>query len=177
MHVSSVPLLSLMMSCCYESFYGSPPQLLFNEIAGFETSSQPYLLKFHAPCHRDVIVRLSFAKKKMREGVLFMEHPSSCRAATKRSLEKNSVFGEGYRGISPVNKYIPGIYISWCLHESSRGVRFRPGFEPSSRQLELTSRRGDCWTCLALLAFPHLGRSALGRSLFVSWRPLPKSRI
>ena len=34
-----------------------PPQILFVEIAGFETSSRPYLLlKYSAPCHPDVIV-------------------------------------------------------------------------------------------------------------------------
>ena len=47
-----------------ESFYGSPPQLFFNEIAGFETSSRPFLLKYGYPRHPDVIVRQSFAYKK-----------------------------------------------------------------------------------------------------------------
>ena len=36
---------------------GQPPQLFFNEIAGFETSSRSYLLKYGASCHPDVIVR------------------------------------------------------------------------------------------------------------------------
>ena len=42
-----------------ESFYGSPPppQLSFNEIAGFETGIRPYLPEYGAPCHPDVIVR------------------------------------------------------------------------------------------------------------------------
>ena len=40
-----------------ESFYGNPPQLFSNDIAGFETSSRPYILKYGAPCHPDVIVR------------------------------------------------------------------------------------------------------------------------
>ena len=47
-----------------DSFYGkSTPQLFFNEIAGFETISRPYLLRYGAPCHPDVIVRWSFANK------------------------------------------------------------------------------------------------------------------
>ena len=33
-----------------------PPQLFFNEIAGLETSSQLYLLKYGASCHHDFIV-------------------------------------------------------------------------------------------------------------------------
>ena len=48
----------LRTKATYEAFYGSPhPQLFFNEIVGFETSSRPYLLKHGAPCHLDVIVR------------------------------------------------------------------------------------------------------------------------
>ena len=48
-----------------------------------------------------------------------------------------------------------GVISAWGitrrLHETSRGVRLRPGFEPSSRRLELrsTSRRADSWTCLS----------------------------
>ena len=38
------------------SFYGSPLNFLFNDIAGFETSSRPYLLKYGALCLPDVIV-------------------------------------------------------------------------------------------------------------------------
>ena len=41
----------------------SPPQHFFDEIAGFETSFRPYLLKHGAPCPPDVIVRQSFANK------------------------------------------------------------------------------------------------------------------
>ena len=44
-----------------ESLYGSPPKLFFfNEVAGFETSSPPYLLKVRAPLpprpHRSIVV-------------------------------------------------------------------------------------------------------------------------
>ena len=40
-----------------ESFYGSPRKISLTKIADFETSSRPYLLKYGAPCHPDVIVR------------------------------------------------------------------------------------------------------------------------
>ena len=41
----------------WESFFDSPPQLFFNEIAGFEISSRLYLLKYGALGRLDVIVR------------------------------------------------------------------------------------------------------------------------
>ena len=45
---------------CEESFYGAPPRVLSNEIAGFETSPRPYLLKYGAPLplrrHRSIVV-------------------------------------------------------------------------------------------------------------------------
>ena len=46
-----------------------PPQHSFNDIAGFETSPRPYLLKYDAPPPPDVIVRWnqSFANKKIYE--------------------------------------------------------------------------------------------------------------
>ena len=34
-----------------------PPPTLFYEIAGFETNSRPYLLKYGVPCDPDGIVR------------------------------------------------------------------------------------------------------------------------
>ena len=41
-------------------FYGSPLNFSLNEIAGFETSSRPYLPKYDAPfpprCHRSVVL-------------------------------------------------------------------------------------------------------------------------
>ena len=49
----------------FESFYGSPPQLFFNKIAGLKTSFGPVFLKNDAPCHPDVIVRSPFANKKI----------------------------------------------------------------------------------------------------------------
>ena len=55
-----------------KSFYGSPPQLLFNEIADFETSSRSYLLKCGAPCHLDGIVRYSFATKEVHGDIFFI---------------------------------------------------------------------------------------------------------
>ena len=48
----------------FESYYGSPPRLFLNEMAGLETSSRPCLLKFDAPCHRHVTVQPSFAQKE-----------------------------------------------------------------------------------------------------------------
>ena len=43
-------------SAGHESFYGSPfPILFLAKIAGFETSSRPYLLTCGGPCHLDVI--------------------------------------------------------------------------------------------------------------------------
>ena len=61
-----------MSSHTYELFYGSPPQLLFNEIADFETSSRSYLLKCGVPCHLDGIVRYSFATKEVHDDIFFM---------------------------------------------------------------------------------------------------------
>ena len=53
---------------------GSPaPNFFFYEIAGFETSPRPYLLKHGVPfCHSDVIGRQPFANEKMREDILFI---------------------------------------------------------------------------------------------------------
>ena len=51
---------SISDSLSLESFYGSPPQLFFNDIASFETSSRSYLLKYGVPRHHtlpDVIDR------------------------------------------------------------------------------------------------------------------------
>ena len=39
-----------------ESFYVSPPTFVLTKSSVFETSSRPYLLKYGAPCHPDVIV-------------------------------------------------------------------------------------------------------------------------
>ena len=58
----SVLVLVLLLKS--ESFYGSPPNISLTEIAGFETSSRPYILKYGAPCHPNMIVPLSFAKIK-----------------------------------------------------------------------------------------------------------------
>ena len=41
------------------------PRPFFNEVAGLETGSRPYLLKHGAPCHPDVVIRLFFAQKKV----------------------------------------------------------------------------------------------------------------
>ena len=49
--------LSYSKRPCKESYYGSPPQLFFNEIAGFKTSSRSYLLKYGVPRHPDVTDR------------------------------------------------------------------------------------------------------------------------
>ena len=49
-------LLSSQIFLCEKSFYGkAPPQLFFNEIVGFETSSRRCLHKSGAPCHPNVI--------------------------------------------------------------------------------------------------------------------------
>ena len=51
-----------------ESYYRSPPNFSLTKImAGFETNSRPYLLKYGAPYHpADAIVRQSFfANKKI----------------------------------------------------------------------------------------------------------------
>ena len=49
-----------------ESFYGKPPHLVFDEIAGFETSPRPYLLKYGgAPCHPDVIVSIVLREQEI----------------------------------------------------------------------------------------------------------------
>ena len=52
--------------CCFRVFLA---QLFFNEIAGFDFSSRPYLLKYGAPCRPDVIVRYlaPFQKKKKQD--------------------------------------------------------------------------------------------------------------
>ena len=56
------------------------PKLFFNEIAGFETNSRQYLLKYGAPCHLDLIVPTPFAsKKKVHEDHFFSWHDTfSC---------------------------------------------------------------------------------------------------
>ena len=54
-----------------ESFYGSTPNIS-SEIAGFETSSRPYLLKYGAPCRPDVIVGRSIANKKTHGDIFFI---------------------------------------------------------------------------------------------------------
>ena len=41
-----------------------PPPPFFGENAGVATNSRPYLPKYGAPCHPDVIVQRSFANKK-----------------------------------------------------------------------------------------------------------------
>ena len=48
---------SILFFPSLKSFYGSPPNISFNNTAGFKTSGQPYLLKYGAPCPPDVIVR------------------------------------------------------------------------------------------------------------------------
>ena len=57
---------------CLRVVLQQPPQLFFNEIAGSETGSRPHLLKYGAPCHPDVIIRSSFANKKVDECVFFI---------------------------------------------------------------------------------------------------------
>ena len=66
------------------------------------------------------------------------------------------------------------IYISWRLHESSRRLRFRPGFEPYLKQLELrsTSPRAVSWTCLTLLDSPDSAVVGVDRARIVSLRGL-----
>ena len=57
-----------------ESYYGSPPQLFVNEIAGVATSSRPYPLKYGDPLpprRPDFIVRWSFAHKNICEDCIF----------------------------------------------------------------------------------------------------------
>ena len=46
----------------------------FNEIAGFETSSRPYLRKYGVSFHPDVTVRQSFANKKKLKVVFFIAY-------------------------------------------------------------------------------------------------------
>ena len=49
----------------FESFYDTPPQLLFNEVAGFKTSSRSYLPRYGVPRHPDTIDRWAFEHKKI----------------------------------------------------------------------------------------------------------------
>ena len=58
------------------SFHGSPPQLFFNEIAGFEALSRPYLLKYGAPCRpkRDRLL-VPLEPKKRRKIFPRVEQP------------------------------------------------------------------------------------------------------
>ena len=65
------------------------PKFLFVEVAGFEASSRPYLLKHGLACHPEVIVRLSFAKKKAHMKITSSKNPSSRQEAIKRSLNNN----------------------------------------------------------------------------------------
>ena len=66
-------------------------QLFFNEIDGFEANSRPYLLKCDAPCR-------SFDSPSQTTEyfkILFSWHPSSCRAAMKRSSKTSAASGGG----------------------------------------------------------------------------------
>ena len=45
----------MMVGVQAESFYDSNPQLLFNEIGGFETSPRSHLLECGAPCVRVLV--------------------------------------------------------------------------------------------------------------------------
>ena len=71
------------------------PQPFFNEIAGLETSSRPYLLKCGAPCHPDVIVRWSLAKKKLHEDPLFIAFFLLVSSCHETSVEENGWFCVG----------------------------------------------------------------------------------
>ena len=87
-----------------ESFYGSPPQLFFTEIADFETSSRLYLLKCGAPCHLDVIFRWPFATKDIHEDIFFVALFLVSRSHETFVEENRCFFGGGYRRISPLLK-------------------------------------------------------------------------
>ena len=69
------------------------------------------------------------------------------------------------------NKYI---MICWCLHESSRRLPLRPGFEPSSNYLELrsTSRGAGSWVFLSSLDCPDPAAVGVSRGHVVSLRGL-----
>ena len=87
-----------------ESFYCSPPNVCFNEIAGFKTSPRSYFLA--APRHYQSI------DLRTQENIwilCFQLYPSLCRAAMKRLLEKIAGFVGGYRRIS---RYCSGFNIN-----------------------------------------------------------------
>ena len=75
----------------------APPQLFFNEIGGFKTSSRSYLLKYVVPRHPDAIDRQTFALKKIYQVWIlwFQYYPSLYRAAMKRPSNQIAGFGGG----------------------------------------------------------------------------------
>ena len=63
----------------------APPQHSFNEIAGFETSSRPYLLKYGDPLPSRRSSFDSPLQTRKYTKVAFSYHSSSCRAVVKPS--------------------------------------------------------------------------------------------
>ena len=81
-----------------ESFYGSPPQLFFNDFAGFQTNNVTPEKGAHRP--PDVIVWPCFANKKICYAFVFHSILPSCRAAMKRPLKNRCFLGRLYGRIN-----------------------------------------------------------------------------
>ena len=86
---------------CAKSFYGNPPQLFFNEIAGFETRPRSYFLKYGF----DVPLQT----RKCRQDICFI--PSFLASSSHETFVKQMA---GYRGgvnrrISPQPRIFQGL--------------------------------------------------------------------
>ena len=84
----------------------------FNEIAGMQTSSRPYLLKYGVPCHLDVIVPQSCAK--LHYGIFLFIVSFLASSSHKMLIKEVAVWvGALYGRISPnkskgrIHTYIP----------------------------------------------------------------------
>ena len=55
--VTGMMLKAIPSSSYFGVVLRPPPQLFFNEIAGFKTSSRTYYLKYGALCHPDATIR------------------------------------------------------------------------------------------------------------------------
>ena len=110
-----------------ELFYGSPPQLFFDEIAGFKNQ-----LPAVSPCIRcpSIPRRRRSLDLCTRESIWILvsqQYPSLCRAAMmmKRPFKKIAGFGWGYRRISP--NYDVGVARGTIFQEIRPGADFKTG--------------------------------------------------
>ena len=121
---------SVYVPSTIETFYSSsPPPTFLNEIAGFKTSSRPYLLKYNAPatpsssCDSTSSTSGTSSSsplqtRKYMESFCFKQNPSSSVPIShKRSLNKITGFGEGsyHRRISHCSTMLHCLFVAFAL--------------------------------------------------------------